>query len=260
MKESVKNIFVVWQDTKSKKQFPVGQLTYIHNNHEAYQFNYIHGVTEAISYGFQPFPGFPELDATYVSTDLFPFFQNRILLPARDEYEAFVTSLGLSPSEAKPTDILARSGGRRATDTIEIFAPAEIIENNEKDYNIARYYFLLHGLSHMKECAQDLATDMVKEGDRIFMMHDIQNPVDGKAMLLRTGDYCSIGFIPRYLLSDMWILVTLHRDLFFYVYKINRPPSPIQQRIVCIAEAKVNKDFISCSAETFISYSNAAKV
>jgi len=260
MKEKIKRIYVLWQDKESHRQFPVGQLMYIHNDHEAYQFNYIHIVTEAMAHGFQPFPGFPELESTYVSSELFPFFQNRILQPSREEYDSFVKSLGLLPSEAKPIDILARSGGRRATDTIEVFAPAEIIECAEEDYNLAQYYFLLHGLSHMRECAQDLVTDLIKEGDKVFVMHDMQNPVDENALLLRTHDYCSIGFIPRYLLGDMWINNLLHKDLVFYVYKINKPPSPIQQRIVCKAEAKVSKGFVSCSSDIYNAYSNSAKV
>lgn len=260
MKEKIKSIYILWQDIESRRQFPVGHLEYIYNDHESYQFCYIQGVTNAISHGFQPFPGFPELESTYVSSELFPFFQNRILQPSREEYDAFVKSLGLSPYGAKPIDILARSGGRRATDTIEVFAPAEIIECAEEDYNIARYYFLLHGLSHMKECAQDLVTDLVKEDDQVFVMHDIQNHADENALLLRTHDYCSIGFIPRYLLGDMWINNLLHKDLVFSIYKINKPPSPIQQRIVCKAEAKVTKDFVSCSSKIYNAYRKTAKV
>jgi len=260
MKEYYQKIFVVWQDSKTKRHFPVGQLTYIHNDHEAYQFNYICGVSEALDYGFQAFQGFPQLDMTYVSKDIFPFFQNRILQPSREEYEAFVNGLGLSPSKAKPIDILARSGGRRATDSIEVFAPAEIIETIENDFNIARYYFLVHGLSHMRECAQALATDLIKEGDRIYVVHDMQNPVDPKALLLRTFDYCSIGFVPRYLLDDMWFLVNNQMDLKICAYKINKPPSPIQQRIVCTVEVKVQKNFTSCFVETYQPYKNSVKV
>jgi hypothetical protein len=260
MKESYQKIYVVWQDPKSRKHFPVGELSYVHNEHEVYHFNYIYGVGESQKFGFQAFPGFPELDMTYVSIDLFPFFQNRILLPSREEYEAFVTSLGLSPSDAKPIDILARSGGRRATDSIEMFAPADIIETDDPDFNIAKYYFLLHGLSHMRDCAQVLAADTVKADNSLFVMHDIQNPVDSKALLLRTIDYCSIGFVPRYLLDDIWSLLDKQTDLRFYVYKVNSPPSPIQQRIVCKLEAKVQKDFISCRSEAYKAYKDFVQI
>lgn len=250
MKKLYKKIYVVWQDLKSRSHFPVGELSYFINDHENYQFNYICGSLEAKKFGFQPFPGFPELDETYVSNDIFPFFQNRILLPTRDEYETFLTNLGL-PLDAKPIDILARSGGRRITDSVEIFAPAEISESNDQNFRIAKYYFLLHGLGHMRECAQSLVMDNIKVNDQLFVMHDIQNPVDKNALLLRTFDYCSIGFIPRYLLDDIWNLLNNQSDLKFYIYKINKPPSPIQQRIVCKMDAKVQKDFVTCSNKSY---------
>mgnify|MGYP001459812971 CR=1 FL=1 len=259
MKESYQKIYVVWQDPKSRRHFPVGELSYVHNDHEVYHFNYIYGVGEAQKFGFQPFPGFPELEITYVSPELFPFFQNRILLSSREEYEAFVTSLGLSPSNAKPIDILARSGGRRATDSVEVFAPADIKETDDANFNIAQYYFLLHGLSHMRDCVQSLVADL-KVGDPLFIMHDIQNPVDPEALSLRTKNYCSIGFVPRYLLDDMWRLLHEQTDLKFYIYKVNKPPTPIQQRIVCKLEAKVQKDFISCRSEAYKPYKDFAKI
>jgi len=259
MEKSYQKIYVVWQEPKSGKHFPVGELLYVHNDHEVYHFNYIHGVVEAQNSGFQAWPGFPELDMTYVSVDLFPFFQNRILQSSREEYCEFVASLGL-PCDAKPIDILARSGGRRATDSVEMVAPAHIIETDDADFKIAEYYFLLHGLSHMRNCAQNLAADMIKADDPIFVMHDTQNPVDPKALLLRTVDYCSIGFVPRYLLDDMWFLLDRQTELKFYVHVVNKSPTPIQQRLVCRLEAKVPKDFISCSSEAYKPYKNSVKV
>jgi len=260
MEEKCQKIYVVWQDLKSRSHFPVGELSYIHSGHEEYRFNYICGVIEAQKVGFQAFPGFPEFDETYVSADLFPFFQNRILLHTREEYETFVTSLGLSPHDAKPIDILARSGGRRVTDSIEMFAPAKIIEIGDADFNVAQYYFLLHGLSHMRQCAQSLVADCVKADDQLFIMYDMQNPVDSKALSLRTIDYCSIGFIPRYLLDDMWNLIHKKTDLKFYIFKVNKPPSPIQQRIICRLNAKVEKDFVACCSYVYKQYKDLVKI
>jgi hypothetical protein len=230
-------LFVVWQDPKSLRYFPVGQLKYVSSAEKKYyEFVYIEGVHEAKKNNFEPFLTFPHLNQVYRSEELFPIFQNRILSHSRNDYDEFVRNLGLDPNNATPIQILSRSGGRRATDSLELFSPPQEVKGKE---HLINYFFLAHGLRHMRRCAQELANNL-KCGNRLFIMHDFQNPADPEALTLRTEDYCCVGFLPRYLLSDIWELIRLEKDIEVTIEKLNLSPAPIQQRILCRMEtAKV---------------------
>lgn len=245
-----KELFVAWQEPKSSRYFPVGHLECISkDNREYYQYNYIKGVKKAQEFGFKPFLTFPNLSETYRSEELFSFFANRILSRSRKEYSDFVQSLGFSPDTASPIEILARSGGRRATDNVELFAPPQ--KNDTSDASgFIDYFFLVHGLRHMKDCAQKL-TDSLKCGDRLFVMHDIQNPADPEAVVLRTADYCCVGFLPRYLVTDFWQHIENGKNINVIVEKINPPPASAQQRILCKLHMIKRDGFESYSTEAY---------
>jgi len=250
---TLEELFVVWQDPKSSKYFPVGNLKHVSDgNEEYYEFTYIKGALKAKQYTFEPFLAFPKLEETYRSKELFTFFTNRILPHSREEYNEFVESLELSPDSASEIDILARSGGRRATDSIELFAPPNINRTPNRKTSLLRYFFLAHGLRHMKDCAQKLV-DTLKSGDQLFIMHDCQNPADSEALVLRTQDYCCIGFLPRYLLTDCWKLIRSKKDkdIRVTIEKLNPPPAPIQQRVLCRLEAPCLEGFKPCTSEEY---------
>lgn len=91
----MKALFVAWQDPASRSWAPVGRLT---REGEFYHFVYTRGATEVPN--FMPFGRMTDLDAEYVSTELFPLFANRVLSRTRPEYQDYLRWLGLS--EARP--------------------------------------------------------------------------------------------------------------------------------------------------------------
>lgn len=249
--QAVKELYVVWQEPKSLGYFPVGHLEYICEDGKGYyQYNYIKGVEKAKEFDFKPFLTFPNLDEIYRSKELFSFFANRILPRSRKDYADFVLSLGLSPDFASPIEILARSGGRRVTDNIELFAPPQ---EDDSRSGKSSYFFLVHGMRHMKECAQKFA-DGLKSGDRLFVMHDIQNPYDPEAVVLRTEDYCCVGFLPRYLVTDFWQLIGKDENINVIVEKTNPPPASAQQRILCRLSMSVGDGFEPYSSDIYASF------
>lgn len=231
-------LIVAWQDVSSRKYFPVARLSRLElRGGKIYQFVYIRGIDEAAKHGFKPFVAFPDYNEVYESSDLFPFFANRLVPPARLDHKEFVESLGLD-SSAPPLEVLARSGGRRATDTVEVFA----LPSADPDEEYLAYFFLSHGLRHMPPDA-DNAAQGLSPGDRLRMMHDMQNRVDKEAIMLRTEGNCPIGFLPRFLLSDTWALLHLGEKVKIFVEQVNPPPAPIQQRILCKMKARRPADF-----------------
>ena len=226
-------LYVAWQDPDRRTWYPVAQLT---SERDSYKFVYTIGAQQAVQEaGFQPLATFPDLSSTYVSEHLFPLFSNRLLPESRPEYKEYLEWLNVPDHERDPVAILASSGGRRVTDTLEVFPRPE-----RDDRGQYRTRFLLHGLSHMTSAAIQRVGDL-RSGDRLLAMHDFQNPFDSHALALRTaekfpGDMHLIGYCPRYLRGDLTRLLELEpKSLRVTVVKVNPSPAPIQFRVLCEA-------------------------
>ena len=174
-------LFLAWQDPTSRAWFPIGKLTH---DGQRYHFGYIQGALQALSAAnFQPLFAFPDFHQSYTSIELFPPFANRLLRRSRPEYPDFIQWLDLasdangSPqTEIDPIALLARSGGKRATDHFEVFPLPE--RNEAGEYQI---YFFAHGLSHYPPTAQQRASQCIP-GEELLLVHDLQNTYDSHAL------------------------------------------------------------------------------
>ena len=63
-------LYLIWQDSVSRRQFIVGQLS---KNGE-YEFRYSDDISLALNAGFQPLVAFEDISKTYYSDKLFPAF------------------------------------------------------------------------------------------------------------------------------------------------------------------------------------------
>jgi hypothetical protein len=135
-------------------------------------------------------------------------------------------------SDHDPLAILARSGGSRVTDTLEVFPSPE--KNDQGEYQV---HFPLHGLSHMPSPSADRAMQL-EPGERLLAMRDFQNPKKPGAIALRTaekfdGDMYLIAYCPRYLRADFLRLFNWGLLPTINVERVNPPPAPIQFRVLC---------------------------
>jgi hypothetical protein len=80
-------------------------------------------------------------------------------------------------------------------------------------------------------------------GEQLFVMLDLQNPVDPKAIAVRTADNVLIGYLPAYLATDLLRLQESCTYLHVLVERVNPPPAEVHHRLLC----KV----ISCWPEGF---------
>lgn len=227
----MRTLFLAWQDSVSRAWYPVGRLTV---DAGVYQFVYTRGARLAQEErSFQPFEPFMRLDTVYESNELFPLFANRIPAPSRPDYGSFVEYLSFSKDPDDPVALLARSGGRRATDSFEVFPCPELDDNGE--YHI---HFFAHGLRHFPDSSMERIAQL-KPGEPLLLAHDFQNTHDPNALLLRTndafeGDRHLVGFCPRYLLPDVSQVVECCLDpLMVTVQRVNLPPAPLQLRLLC---------------------------
>jgi hypothetical protein len=232
----MKTLILAWQDPESRSWFPIGQLTF---DGEHYQFVYIQGVKEAqTKCKFQPLPSFPSFNKVYTSVDLFPLFSNRLMRPSRPDYQDYIKRLNIPQTEDDPIAILARSGGRKATDTFEVFPCPEPDENG-----LYHIYFFVHGLRYFPKCSIERIKELHKD-EQLYLVHDAQNSYDPQALLLRTEDKYNVGYCPRYLVNDIHELLQQNPKLLHvHVERINPAPTPIQYCLLCNMTAEWHQDF-----------------
>jgi hypothetical protein len=227
----MKTLFLAWLDPLRRRWYPVGRLR---DNDGEYEFRYTEGALAArAEAGFQPLAAFPDVAATYRSHELFALFSNRLLPRSRPDYREFIEWLHIPESEVEPFVILARSGGRRATDTFEVFPEPQVDEEG-----FATLHFFVHGIRHSAEGAVQRAESLTR-GERLLLMHDLQNPHDPNAVALRTGassprDLHMLGFCPRYISEEVVPLLKKHPErVLVEVAHVNPPPAPAQMRVLC---------------------------
>jgi len=194
----MKALFIAWQDAQTRSWAPVGRLT---RDDGVYKFVYTRGAEETP--GFRPFGRMQDLHKTYKSEELFPMFANRILAKNRPEYVDYLRWLGLSESKYDELEELARTGGLRATDSLELFPCPEPTKG--KSYEV---FFFCRGLRHMHTENQERARQL-KPGERLYLMQDLQNAHDSMALLMRTDDPITlVGYAPRYYSAEFSQLIT----------------------------------------------------
>lgn len=238
----MKALFVAWQDTKSRRWAPVGRLT-----HEdgVYRFVYTRGA-EAMP-DFRPFGVMKDLHSAYKSEQLFPIFANRILAKNRPEYGDYLKWLGLSEARYDELEELARTGGLRATDSLELFPCPEPTAG--KNYEV---YFFCRGLRHLHAENQERARQL-KPGERLYLMQDLQNPHDSMALLMRTEEPITlVGYAPRYYSAEFTQLIksTGSDQVKIMVEQVNLD-APIQYRVLCKLTSPWPTNFSSCATSEF---------
>lgn len=227
MNDHPSDLFVAWQAGAGRGVYPVARLRVDDGNkRRQFEFRYLRGAVQARNRGFSPFPSFPALDDVYRSHELFPFFRNRVMQPNRPDFADYAAELGLSQVDADPIALLARSGGTRATDRIEICAAPT------SEVDTYTWHFLLRGIRHLSNAAEDRIADLAA-GERLYVMKDAQNEFNPQPLLLRSGDKVNLGFVPDMLLDELCRLDYTPDNPVVTVVRVNPPPSPLQHRVLC---------------------------
>ena len=224
---STRTLFLAWQDNKpSRAWFPVGRLD-ADVEGSSYRFRYIRGAERARKEaGFPPLIEFPDLNREYQSSELFPLFQNRVMNRARPDFANYLRRLHL-PEEADPIEILSTNGGRRVTDTYEVFPKIE-----KDDTGSFSCRFFLHGWRHIHRAARD-RIDRLEHGEELYITLELSNPATGLALQIQTKDYCMIGWAPRYLVEDLFAAIAEGPSKFgAKVVRINPQSILLKQRVL----------------------------
>jgi hypothetical protein len=240
--DQASKVFLLWEDPSSRRWLPVGQLT---RDGEEFRFVYTKGAEE--SKRFQPFGRMTDLNAVYVGHELFPLFANRLLPKSRPEYRDFLSWLGVDEAAADELELLWRSGGERATDTLQVVPCPE--PSSDGQYRVE---FFSHGIRHLPPEARERIARL-EPGQRLYLMQDVQNPRDHMALMLRTGDPINVlGYCPRFYSGEFSRLLELSDpDQVVVTVAAVNPSAPLQFRLRCQLTSPWPSSFVPCAQEAF---------
>ena len=200
-------LLVTRRDPHTSAYAPVGELTH-DPQAQTYAFTYRPEVTRGL-------PGLP-LGETTVAPDLFPLFGQRIVSPRRADHDEALDLLALDPL-AEPFEVLARSGGRSATDTLEL---TPMPEPGPLDLR-----FLVHGVRHLTEAERE-RIETLRPGQPLALRPE---PQDADAVLV-TDDGHRLGYVPRPLLEYVRPAMERHHELT--VERVNPPAAGFHMRLL----------------------------
>ncbi len=244
MLNEIPDVYLAWQDSDSRSWFVVGRLR--RRLDALYEFVYTRGYEQARqNANMQPILGFMDSRQRYLSDKLFPLFQNRLMSPSREEYTAFLERLGLGESprhHLEPLQVLARSGGRRVTDSFKVF-PAPLKQSAGGGRWSYVLNFFVHGIRYVPAEAQKRVSQC-EVGERLLLLADWQNEFDPNAMMLRTRqDGYLLGWLPRYYCADIAVLRERKLPISVVVERVNSVSSPTGQRLLCRLTAPWPENF-----------------
>ncbi|ROR18579.1 hypothetical protein EC845_3554 [Comamonas sp. BIGb0124] len=217
----MKRLFVAGQDPESREWIPVAQLT---ESAMGYELKYTRGALRLT--GFSGLSRMQTLEYSYLSKSLFPFFRNRVISKSRPEYKNYISWLGLNETPTTPMELLAVTGGVRATDGYELIADPENI-NGQFSFS-----FFSRGAKSISHDALERASDNQGSADA-YLMLDLQNIRDENAIAIRAESpyQTLLGYVPRYFCLGLRKLLLAKREVRCKIKKINLD-APLNMRVL----------------------------
>ena len=230
-------IYLAWQDSPSRRWFPVGRLVRHGSEPETFEFTYVQGAKWAKESGsFMAIPGFPSFDR-YLSNELFPAFRNRTMNLKRPDRSVYLGQLGLDEAKWDAVTELSISGGQSRADNFEVFPAIEPDCDGEFETR-----FVLHGMRHLNKHAIK-RSGTLRIGEPLQLSFELNNPATRHAILVHSKDYYPLGWLPRYLVDGMhqdnaWMV----SDVGVCVAQVNHA-APLSHRVLVDFTGKLPKGF-----------------
>lgn len=228
---TVRRLLLVWQDPDTRAFLPVGALTGEPDG--SFTFRYLRRAERHDS--FRPLASFPRLRETYRFLDLPTFFENRVMSARRPDYAGHLRALSLTEDTATPFEMLARSGGTRATDTFHVVAEPAIDADG-----LVRTRFLAHGVRDIDGAGGRI--ERLSSGDRLRLRADTANTVNPQAVLVDAEAGEPVGWVPDWMLDLVRRLTEADPSYDLVVDVANGPDVPAHLRLLCLLTARVGAD------------------
>ncbi|SFV71548.1 hypothetical protein MNB_SV-13-223 [hydrothermal vent metagenome] len=234
-------LILSWKNPYNNKRVPIGRLYF---KDDYYCFRYTKGALNEKE--FRPFDSMDRLDRVYQSKELFPMFKNRLLQKSRPEYKEYLGWLNIKTDSIHPMEELALTGGVRATDSFELYP---LPQEKEGNYVVS---FFSRGIRHLAK-SYNQRIEGLGENRKLYLMRDIQNKLDGYALVLRTDNPIElVGYCPSFYTKDFNRLIENNgaNDIFLRVVK-NNLDAPSQLKLLCEFQTKWSNGFTPFDSENF---------
>ncbi len=187
---TIDHLFVIWSAPSDGGRHVVGHLARLRVG-STFHFWYESDLSAAVAKGFAFLPAFPEhrqIDAPYEARYLFATFADRIPSAQRTDAARMLASWGVEHPDDQ-FEVLAKSGGLRATDRIEL-AEYRAVD----DLLVAPLEFRVAGMKHVLPDSRGA----LAVGATLSFEREPSNPHDPSATIVaRTMDGMRAGYVPR---------------------------------------------------------------
>ena len=192
-----KTLYLAWQSPTDPQQwYPIGRLE-ADDERGRYEFRYIRGAQRMMDEsGREPYLGFPNLDQVYRAPELFAIFRNRVMNPRRPDFGNYLRGLGLG-EDAGPLQMLEVNGGRRMTDTYQVF-PKLIRDPGSR----STCRFFLEGWQNTGDDTRD-RVNRLEPRETLGIHIGQDNPRTGPAVEPTARDSGTIGRAPNFLAQEI---------------------------------------------------------
>lgn len=242
------NLYVAGQDTETREWIPVAELREVS---DGYELRYTRGAKRLP--GFSGLSRMQDFEKVFFSKSLFPFFANRLIPKSRPEYRDFLRWLGREHLPISPIEILSLTGGARATDRYEVISPPQPVGNS------LSLQFFARGLRYLEppELARLMAQ---RDGDGVYLMKDVQNSKDPKAIAVRTESPARfIGYVPRYYCPGLTRLLDDPTARVRAKIKQVNPDAPLDLKLLLSVTAQIPEGYdLLSEVEDFLPLSTTA--
>lgn len=187
----------------------------------SFHFSYLSAYVQA-EY-FRELPGLPKDPGGVDSDLLFPFFAERVISPARPDRSKSLAFLRLSES-AEPFEILARSGGSRINDHLELLPFPEAVGEDRYTFT-----FFVHGVRYL-DGEGHCVLEQLGPGEALQVEREPSNPESELALKI-SHNGASLGYIPHPLLNFVNPAVAAG-DYNLTVVQRNSPDAGFHQRLL----------------------------
>lgn len=218
----VRALLLVWQNPSTRRFLKVARLEVLE---DSYRFEYLIGAQDP---AFEPVHSFPDVGRVYETRQLPAFFQNRVMSRKRSSYGQYAAWLGLDPARDEPFEVLARTGGGRATDTFYV-VEEPVLEPGRRV--VVRFF--ASGLSHVDGALGRLL--VVRPGDALTIRPEPDNPANHRALLMDADVGESVGWVPDWLLDEVHELMA-GDEFDLHVERVNFD-APWHLKLLCRLEA-----------------------
>lgn len=223
-----RRLYLIWQNPQTRQFVRVGELSELTDGRYAFAYTRDAHHTK----DFYPLTQFPDMSRIYMSASLPAFFVNRLMSRKRDSFPAYLHFLGIdSPDLDTPMELLARTGGPRATDTFHL---VDDMMHHTDGRVTSR--FLASGVRYLD--ADGTRLTRVTVGQRLRLRADPTNPVNGRAQLICADSDEPVGYVPDWLLTDLEELQKRAQNLEVIAERVSPQAQP-HLRLLCRIEAQL---------------------